>query len=322
MKGKITLNFSNNSENKAFFEMLNVWDEIIPTCYFVDICCVGNIKNSALYLSESYEGKAKYNFIKSLERIDLRHNAISYFPALIEKVSDFYNEKSILRLKEEAREDLEALNNFFKNARVLEPIDFVNSYIDEMRSQHPESSGEKYHDFLSFVNCSGIIDPVAPEKRLEYVKVFFEEAERIKLDIRSVVFISCVACIYGCLPARRLMKFKKNPTNFNSSNALADLQSVSRIARLSIGNIMGRRSPYARYSYLTEDKDLKTLYDYFFVNNVENEILENGVSSKITTTINGKGLFPVLFDETGAFINDKVEGEFNEILTIIGIPIE
>ncbi|EAA3680361.1 hypothetical protein DOA99_09160 [Salmonella enterica subsp. houtenae] len=319
MKDRIKITIPFSEENKSFLEFVDAWDQIIPTCYFVDICCVGNIKNSAKYLLEENVGTKKFYFIKSLERIDLKHNTISYFPALMEKVSDFYNDKSIQRLKEEAKEDLNALRCFFKNARVMEDTDFTNMYIEGMKSHHPEVDGEKYHQFLSFTNESGIIDPVSPDERLDFVRLFCEQANRLTLDKRSVVFVSSVACIYGCLPARRLMKFKRDPTKFNSSNVLADLQSVSRVARLSSEIECTGRSAFARFSYLTEDNNLKILYDCFFVRNVERETIPNGISNKLTTTIDGKRLFPALFNSDGYLINEKAEQEFNELLTLLGV---
>ncbi|AIK13479.1 hypothetical protein GZ59_16500 [Pectobacterium atrosepticum] len=314
--------FENTPENQSFFDLINLWSKSIPTCYFLDICCVSNIRESRKYLSNEMIGTDKYKFIKFLETLDFDNNAISYLPALMEKTSDLFNDKSVNNLTAEVREDLEALHLFFKNAKVIESPEFSDEYINKMKSYHPEMNGQGYHDFLSFVNCSGIIDAVSKNKRLGYVKSFCEQADLLNIEKNSVVVISAIACIYGCIPARKVMKFKREPGEFNSSNALADLQSVSRVARMSNEIERGARlglTPYVRYSFITEDKNLNILYDCFFVNGVEQEITENFVKNKITMTIEGKLLFPELFKIDGSFTDASAEDEFVEVLKYLGL---
>ncbi|WP_150317263.1 hypothetical protein, partial [Enterobacter hormaechei] len=70
-KSRLKLTLDNSSESQAFLEFYKAWNDIIPTVYFLDICCISNIKNKEKYINESERFKNKYDFLKLLEEIDL-----------------------------------------------------------------------------------------------------------------------------------------------------------------------------------------------------------------------------------------------------------
>lgn len=330
-KGRFKLTLSNTPENLEFLDFFKKWHDAIPTIYFMDICCISNIKKKDKYLSEDNTDVSKFNFLKDLEEIDLSHNAISCLPSIIEKVSDFYNDKSTDELKEEIKRDINALNGFFKKARVIEVPEFIEMYVDAMKNQHPESSGKNYHDYLFFLNGLGLANTLPAKKKIEFSQVILDKADELDIDKFSVIVVTAIACLYGCIPAKRVMKFKAKEEEFNSSNALADIQTVSRVGRLShdmeCQYHLGK-APYARSIFLTDDKYLKKLYDYFFVNNVLKENSPTGVNSRLKVTIEGKFLFPDLFkiDESGELKEigaDEPEtfSEYERLLIMMGVKL-
>lgn len=120
------------------------------------------------------------------------------------------------------------------------------------------------------------------------------------------------------------MKFKDDQDKFNSSNALADIQTVSRIGKLSKEIESKARLGQARYvrtTFMTDDDNLKKLYDYFFVNDVIKEDTETGVNHRIKVTIEGGLLFPDLFDYKDEEDEVKKQNEYTELLKLMGVPV-
>ncbi|WP_210523400.1 hypothetical protein [Pantoea ananatis] len=323
-KSRLKLTLDNSPESKDFLDFFKAWSNIIPTVYFLDICCIGNIKNKEKYIDESERFRNKYDSLKLMEEIDLPHNAISCLPAMMEKVSDRFNDKTRDELKEEVERDLKALNGFFKKARVIEQVEFTDSYVEEMKDVHPEAVGESYHNFLLYVNSLGLSNTLPPAKRLGVAKQVIEKANELGVDKFSAVVVTALACIYGCNPAKKVMKFKDDQDKFNSSNALADIQTINRIGKLSKEIESRSRSGqagYVRAIFLTDDDNLKKLYDCFFVNNVIKEETETGVDHKIKVTIEGCLLFPDLFDYKDAEDEVKKQNEYTELLKFMGVPV-
>lgn len=323
-KGRVKLTFTNSPENREFIDAIKQWSDSIPTMYFLDICCISNIKDKDVYLNEPEKYNNKCNFLERLSAVDLPHNAISILPALIEKVSDLFNDKSRNELKAEVERDLDALNGFFKKARVVEEKKFTEMYVEEMKNEYPESSGEAYHAFLEYVNSMKLGNPISPVKRLSVAKEIISKATDLNIDKLSAVVITAIACVYGCIPAKKVMKFKDDPVKFNSSNALADIQTISRIGRLANDIEYGYRlgkTTYARTSFLTDDDNLKKLYDYFFVKDVTKTENQSGVNHHIKVTIEGNLLFPDLFNYNDEKDQEKKQKEYIELLDFMGVKI-
>ncbi|WP_141402808.1 hypothetical protein [Kosakonia sacchari] len=318
------MTLTDSPENREFLSAIKQWSDSIPTMYFLDICCISNIKNKDIYFNEPEKYKNKCDFLERLSAVDLPHNAISCLPALIEKVSDLFNDKSTHELKEEVERDLDALNNFFKKARVVEEKKFTEMYVNGMKNEYPESSGSDYHKFLECVNSMKLGNTISSANRLSVAKEIIRKATELNVDKFSAVVITAIACVYGCIPAKKVMKFKDEPAKFNSSNALADIQIISRIGRLADeieSNYRLGKTKYARTTFLTDDDNLKKLYDYFFVKDVTKSETEFGISHNIKLTIEGHLLFPDLFNYKDDEDQQKKQKEYIELLDFMGVRI-
>lgn len=323
-KGRFKFTVTDSSENRFFLEAIKKWSDSIPTLYFLDICCISNVKDKDVYFNEPEKYKNKCDFLEKLSELDLSHNAISCLPALIEKVSDLFNDKSRGELKEEVERDINALNDFFKNAKVIEEIKFTEMYVDGMKNEHPESSGSDYHNFLEYVNSQKLGNTTSPANRLSVAKEIISKATELNVDKFSAVVITVIACVYGCIPAKKVMKFKDDPLKFNSSNALADIQTISRIGRLASEIESNHRlgnTKYVRTTFLTDDDNLKKLYDYFFVKDVAKSETESGVCHNLKITIEGHLLFPDLFDYKDEEDKKRKQNEYIELQKLMGVPI-
>lgn len=323
-KGRFKITLTNSPENREAYDAIKQWSDSIPTMYFLDICCISNIKDKDFYLKDPEKYKNKCNFLEKISAVDLPHNAISCLPALIEKVSDLFNDKSRNELKKEVERDLDALNDFFKKARVVEEKKFTEMYVDGMKNEYPESTGEAYHTFLEYINSVKLGNPISPANRLSVAKLIISKATELNVDKYSVVVITAIACVYGCIPAKKVMKFKDDPVKFNSSNALADIQTISRIGRLANeieDNYRLGKTTYARTTFLTDDDNLKKLYDYFFVKGVTKNETQSGVNHHIKLTIEGDLLFPDLFNYKNEEDKQMKQEEYAELLHFMGVRI-
>lgn len=323
-KGKVKITLTDSPENREFIDAIKQWSDSIPTMYFLDTCCISSIKKKEIYFNEPEKYNGKCNFLEMLSTVDLPHNAISCLPALIEKVSDLFNDKSRDELNEEVERDIDALNGFFKKARVVEEKKFTEMYVKGMKGEYPESSGEAYHTFLEYVNSMKLGNSVSSVNRLAVAKEIISKAIELNVDKFSSVVITAIACVYGCIPAKKVMKFKDAPEKFNSSNALADIQTISRIGRLANEieyNYRLGKTTYARTTFLTDDKNLKKMYDYFFVKDVTKTENQSGVNHHIKLTIEGRLLFPDLFDYKDEEEQQKKQKEYVELLDFMGVQI-
>jgi len=218
----MTVTIENTTKNKGFLDFIQDWSDIIPTIYFLDVCTISNIKKQ---LSDNGKGYLSPN-LNFLKKIDLSHNGLSYFPALMERVSDQKNIPTIEHLKEEANRDVNAIDKYFKNAKLVEPIEFIYEFIEELCGSHIEILGEQYHSYLNKINSMGVADAKSRKERLKFAQQIFHVANELEIPSSHPVVISSIACVYGCISAKKVMKFKKKKSAFNSSNALGDIMSI------------------------------------------------------------------------------------------------
>jgi len=310
-----TITTSETPENRDKLDLIRAWDKSIPTLYFLDICSISHIKKSqSAALSDNFP---RQESLKSLEAIDLPHNGISYLPALMEKASDKNSKFSIEELTAEAERDLKALRDFFKKAKIYESEELAFKYINELKGVQPEILGEKYHSFLNYANEFGIYNPLADNKKLKAVEALCNESDRLGIIKSHPVVLASLACIYGCLPAKKVMKFKKNPDQFNSSNALGDILMIQRIAQLT--QMIEDAGSSIRTSFFTDDNSLREFYEIFFVNDVCTELNDEGsMSTAFKMTAKGNCIFPDLYNLDGTIKDDKKEQELFKIYELIG----
>ncbi|HCH0728816.1 TPA: hypothetical protein NKO76_002057 [Vibrio parahaemolyticus] len=318
MKSRIKMKMKITHENQGFLELIQRWNDIIPTLYFLDVCTISNIKKELADESGEYKSpNARF-----LRTIDTEINGISYFPSLMERVSDQNNTPTVDGLKTEARRDLEALDLYFKKIKLVEPLDFIDRFIEEICGGHIETSASLYHEYLNKVNSMGIADTKSQKERLGFAKKIVDEANKLGVAQSHPVVISTIACIYGCISAKKVLKFKTNPSAFNSSNAIGDIMLMQRVGEFThdIESLSKGCNPrFVRTALVTDDHHLRLFYDSFFVQDFSREKIDDGALKRFKITLEPEKVFPVLFNEDGSLKNTSCEEEYSNILRLLGV---
>ncbi|RMS85410.1 hypothetical protein [Pseudomonas savastanoi] len=318
-KQQFTMQIANTPENRESLELLQQWSQMIPTLFFLDLCTVSHIKKFIERRPETTESEPSH--LAWLRKNDLPQNGFSYLPALMEKASDTQSNFDVEGLTQEAIGDLTALKGFFKQARVIENADLASQYVTTLKGVHPELLGPSYHDFLNFVNGLRIFDTVAPDKRLKKAQDICAHAASLGIPEGHTLILASLACIYGCVAAKKVLKFKKDPAEFNSSNALGDVQVIQRVGHLT-KLIERTERGFARTHFVTHDKHLQDFYKFFFINDVISEEGDDSTSTRYEMTIKADMLFPDLFDANGSPKGDAENEEILKLYALIGFPAE
>lgn len=316
----MTVTIENTLENKGFLDFIQEWSDKIPTIYFLDVCTISNIKKQLSDKDKSYLSP-NVNF---LEKIDLPHNGLSYFPSLMERVSDQKNIPTIEQLKEEANRDVKAIDEYFNNAKLFEPIEFIYKCIEELCGNHIEILGQLYHSYLNKINNMGVADTKSRKERLKFAKQIFNEANELKISSSHPVVISSIACVYGCISAKKVMKFKKKQSEFNSSNALGDIMLLQRVGELTQDIEEQARTSNAKYfraELITDDRYLRQFYDYFFVKNVSRSELKEVTVKEFKITLTPESVFPDLYAESGEFKDLESKDECLALYHLLGAEL-
>lgn len=253
---------------------LKEWSANVPTLYFMDICVVSATKISDSAIEKDVR---KERSIARLRNLDRPQNSFSYLCALIEKVSDSRGMTSDAELETQVLGDVAALRMFFKSARVLEPDDFLVSYLRELRGAPHELARPNYLRFLEAANNQfNLKNPVSPRLRFQRAREILKEADALSIARQHPVVLVILACLYGNISAKKLMKFKAESASFNAENALADIMAISRFASLKLEiEHMGRQGgSYLRSDFITDDDGLIGVLKCFEATAVKFE--ENG----------------------------------------------
>jgi hypothetical protein len=316
---RITMQMSvPRDQAEAFISAVQQWMLRVPTVYFLDICAIGHIK---IYLTtQSFKDVHHKESIQALQGLDLPHNSVSYLPALMEKASDQRSKFSVQEFVAEARRDWDAMGAFFKSARVIEPWDFVEAYATDLFGAHPEQSAPTYLAFLQFANDQGLHNRTAEGKRLKMAKVLCAKAQDLGISRSHPVVLVTIACVYGCKDAQEVMKFAGKPENFNPGNALGDIQSISRVAGTMTDFIQragASGGPFKNGKFKTADSPLHNMLRYFTVRSVITEEMPDGMSQKITVSIDAPSLYPDLFGADREPKDEKSREELNQLYKLL-----
>lgn len=322
-KQQFSMRIQVTPENREFIEFYQQWSAAIPTLFFLDLCTISHIKDSLK--RDPDDTSAEPPSLAALRLNDLPQNGISYLPALMEKASDTDSNFSVEGLIEEVGRDLNAMRRFFKHARLVESMELASTYVTDLKGVHPEILGPSYHEFLNLVNGLQIFNKITASKRIKTVKAICDQAASLGIHTGHPLVLASLACIYSCVAAKKVLKFKKNPNEFSSSNALGDIQIIQRVGKLSqLIEEKGRKTPgsYLRTQFVTDDTHLKDFYKYFLINDVISE--ENGDSTTTTykITVKADQLFPDLFNEDGSVKGDAENEELLKIYAFVGVPVD
>lgn len=307
------------SSTAALMQSLRPADDA-PTLHFLDVCAISHIKT---HLKKPPEPSAPIReSISELIKLDTPGNGISYLAAFLEIISDLKKPRTDEELIAEVSHDIAALQQFFTKAIVYEKNLITPAIILELKGEHPEELGPTYHEFLIYVNSMGLHDKPPADKRLELVADICSKAQSLEILKNHPVVITSVACVYSFVPAFKVMKLKKNPDEFNASNALGDIQLIQRIANFSnmILNVWNtHKKGYARTKFFTDDRYLRLLLDCFAVTNVTRKEIEGQTTTNYQMTTDFARLLPVLHTETGDIKGLEEEEERYEVYRLLGI---
>jgi len=298
------------------------WMLKVPTVYFLDICSIGHIKT---YLQTGEFKDARHeSSIRALQKLDIENNAVSYLPALMEKASDQRSKFSEKEFAVEARRDWDAMSAFFKNARVFEPLEFIEAYAKRMFGAHPEESGQAYLAFLRFANDQGLHNKPAEGNRLKVAQMLCDKAQELGISTGHPVVLVTIACIYGCSHAQKVMKFSAKPENFNPGNALGDIQSVSRVGGVLADFIQRAGASgglFRNGRFETADSPLHNMLRCFTVRSVNTTEIPGGAAHRISISVDAPRLYPDLFGADREPKDDKSRAELAKLYKLLGAEL-
>ena len=265
--------------------MLRAWCEMVPTLHFLDICVVNATKHSDTAVEQN---PRKAGWISQLRERDRPQHAFSYRLALIEKTSDLRSSLSDEALKEQISKDVTSLRLFFRNARVIEPDEFLFAYLENLRRVPLELSQPAYLDFLTTANNKfALREPVAPRNRFQTAKKIVFEADSLSISRQHPVVLIILACLYGNTSAKKVMKFKADADEFVPQNALSDIMVISRFLPLKMeieDSARRGQAPYARTAFITDDSGLQGILRCFEPKLVRHS--DKGDHQEIRTDVN------------------------------------
>jgi hypothetical protein len=281
----ITLKMSLTPEQH---NMMKEWSLSVPTLYMLDICVVNATKLTNASLVKDHRKAKLVNYLRELDR---PANCFSYFFALMEKVSYSRGIETDEDLERNILSDLSSMRDFFKNARVGETDDFVLAFLKELRGEPIETKREDYLNFLNDLNNKfKLSNSVTPKQRLKKAAEIIERADNFAISKQHPVVIIGLACLYGNLAAKKLMKFKAAPQRFDAENALADIMLISRFAgvKLEIEQMGRNGTGYPRSDFITDDNGLIEIIKCFKPSIVKHKDKQEKHETQLTMTVDLK----------------------------------
>ncbi len=298
------------------------WMVKVPTVYFLDICSIGHIKT---YLQKrKFKDTRHEASIQALQKLDIKHNAVSYLPALMEKASDQRSKFSAEKFIAEARRDWDAMSVFFNSAHVYEPWEFVEAYATDFFGAHLEQSNPAYLAFLQFTNDQGLHNKTAEQNRFEVAQMLCTKAQELGISTSHPVVLVPIACVYGCLDAQKVMKFSAKPENFNPGNALGDIQAISRVGGMLTDFIQRAGAgggPFRNGKFETADYPLHNMLCCFTVRSVNTTEMPDGAAHRISISVDAPRLYPDLFGEDREPKDDKSRAELARLYELLGAEL-
>lgn len=311
-RGKeFTVQMELTQEQVAFMRQ---WSAMVPTLHFLDICVVGMTKLSEEDLEKN---ERKATVVEHLRSLDKEINGFSYLLALVEKVSDSRGVLSDAELEGQILGDVAALRAFFKEARVYEPDEFLIDFVRDLRGAATEVKRADYLKFLEIANNQlELYNPVSPSLRLRKAQEITKEADALSIARQHPVVLVLLACLYGNSSAKRLMKFKADPSKFNAENALADIMAIPRFAMFKLQiEQLGRdgQARYVRTRYITDDEGLAGLHKCFSEKSVRLEDREGALESTTEISVDFALLLPELVVTRQAESENSDSGDPQEL---------
>lgn len=250
--------------------------------YILDICMVNILKMSRKTLIKN---KGKMACFNRLKQIDFPNSKISYTLAFLEKVSSKNYKLDNMELEEQVLSDLNHLCKFYKFASVTESRKFLLDYMNVGIGDPIELDTEKYITILEYANNNlNLYNAISVKNRFNIVYKLIEKADEIGMSRSHPVILVLILHIYGDNNAKRLLKLKQNSKDFNPYNSLSDIMHIIRLGSIVL-DIKDCSNESIEVEFLTDDKSLFKMLNYFKINskeyNAENEYISVKYDSKL-----------------------------------------
>lgn len=278
-------------------QLLQDWLANIPTLYFLDICAANAIKLSKSALKNS---RRKSILVDRLHGLDKPQNCFSFLYILMEKVSDSRNKMSHAQLESQIINDLGALRSFFERATVYESDEFAVDFIKKLKGMPIEIDKPSYLKLLEAANNNFALgNPVPKSLRIDRSREIVGKADLFGISRQHPVVIILLACLYGNVAAKKLVKFKSDKEKFDAENSLSDIMLVSRFSQFKVvieqyGRDGGR---FKRAEFITDDKALGELIEYFIPSSVRVNYTTAGSDTEISCGVDLKRLLTEIKEE-------------------------
>lgn len=232
----------------------------------MDICTIGLIKDKERVVRGNDENKKR----RRQDLISMAKSGrykFSFILSIVEKATDLTHPMTLKEMTARFEKDYRSLSAYLgpsalrENQKQLKQL--IKIIMDENYSveERAEVNLHLYLDLLVFFNSLGINkDPDPASERLILAKKVTDYADRIGISRGHAVIAICVASIYGCEGARRILKVN-DKGEFNPSNALGDIMSFYRIAKTR--HLVMTTFPGMRIEFRTEDKGLESMHDFY-----------------------------------------------------------
>lgn len=241
------------------------WSRRVPTIYFLDLMMVDAAKRSLTKGTKPPKIAAR---ITRLRRLDRHGNSFSYLLAMLEKVSDPRGKLTSEQLADQVRLDARALMKFPRRASFYETDALIDQCLRDVQGSDIEKTTPRYIDFLLAMNgMTELHEPMAPTLRFAKATEIIDIADSIRVARHHPVVLVTLACLYGNLDARHVLKFggrKAKP--FDPVNVLADIMMIRRCAEKKVEiEDQGRRGliPFVHAELVTDDHGVVGLIPCF-----------------------------------------------------------
>ena len=242
---------------------MQAWSDFIPTLYMLDICVANVTKLSQAALDANARKAA---LVERLRHLDKPQNSFSYLLALIEKASGPRAGLTDEELEAQILHDVAKMRKFFVHAKILEADEFLLGLARVLRHEPPELARDAYLEFLRRANALGLANPVARADRLQMAHAILALADSLSITRQHSTVLLSLACLYGNVAARKVMKFRADPCSFRAENALADIMVISRFIPLKLQieqETRDRGRGFMRSIFLTDDTGLTEVLSCF-----------------------------------------------------------
>ncbi|MEJ5075772.1 hypothetical protein [Erwinia sp. MYb535] len=260
----------------------------------MDICTIGIVKErESILLNEDERKKNRLHQI--IELVKSGKYRFSFILAIIEKATDVKHPMTGQQMTERFLRDHEMISDLIGVNNILETTEALENIIPRYMSSEfsPEERAElalsSYLEQLSFYDSLNVEDKPKKEKMLSRAKDITDKATALGIGSGHPVITVCVAAVCGCKDAWRILRRKRGV--FNPSNALGDIQSFFRMARVK--SLINSKMPGVEVVFRTEDEGLENMHKYYVY---DHDIRTGKLNLRLLDT---NMMFPLLYDEAG-----------------------